>query len=247
MKNLAQHRSGGLYRHRIVVRKRIYLLMSIVLISTITALLLLLEESHSSGLMLWLIDLVVESIAFGGYLAITLLMILDGACIPIPSEIILAFSGFLIWSGRLDVWTTVLSGSLGSLLGSLIAYVIGLKFGREFIERYGCYLMLSRKTLDTIENWFKRYGKVIILVSRFIPGLRTAVSIPAGIGRMPIYSFVIFTVLGSTLWNCLLIYLGVKLRENWIVIGALIGKLEIPIVLTLLLALGYVLLFHKES
>ncbi len=223
-----------------------YVLLSTISISIITIVFLFLDEPPSSGLMLYLTDIVIEYITSGGYVVIALLMVLDGACIPIPSEIVLAFSGFLVSTSKFDMWITLASSTLGSLLGSLIAYVAGLKLGRELIKKYGRFLMLEEKTLNTVERWFRKYGKVTVLVSRFIPGARTVVSIPAGIGKMQLSIFIILTVIGSVLWNYTLIYLGVKLGENWYLVETFIDRFDIPIALSLVVIIGYVLLFYNS-
>lgn len=233
--------------HRFFTVKILYVGFSIALTSIIALLLLISDEPLSTGLTPWLSDLVVESIASGGYSAIALLMVLDGACVPIPSEVILAFSGFLVEAGRLDFWKSIASGAMGSILGSLLAYFAGLKLGREFVERYGRYVMLGEDTLKTAEQWFKRYGEVAVLVSRFIPLVRTAISVPAGVGKMPLKNFVLLTALGSVLWNCIITYFGIMLGKNWLLVETMMNKLDIPILLAMVLTIGYMLLYSKNK
>ena len=129
------------------IGRSIYVLLSTISISIITIVFLFLDEPPSFGLMLYLTDIVIEYITSGGYVIIALLMVLDGACIPIPSEIVLAFSGFLVSTSKFDMWITLASSTLVSLIGSLIAYVAGLKLGCELIKKYGRLLMLEEKTL----------------------------------------------------------------------------------------------------
>jgi membrane protein DedA with SNARE-associated domain len=150
-----------------------------------------------------------------GYVGIFLLMILESALIPIPSEIIMPFSGFLVSSGKLNVLSVILAGSIGNLVGSIITYYIGFKAGRALILKYGKYVLLSKKHLDVTEQLFKKYGDKISFIGRLLPAIRTYVSLPAGIGETNLKRFVIYTFAGSMIWNSLLTYAGMKLASNW--------------------------------
>lgn len=173
---------------------------------------------------------VVRLIELGGYGGIVLLMTLESAGAPIPSEIIMPFSGFLVATGKLDFWTVVLMGTLGNLLGSLLLYWIGNVGGRPFLERYGKYVLLSKRELERSERWFGQYGGPLVFFGRFLPVVRTYISFPAGLSRMPIVPFGLYTFIGSAPWSALFAWLGMKLGANWVVIETYFRKLDIAIV-----------------
>ncbi|MFL6323038.1 MAG: DedA family protein [Nitrososphaeraceae archaeon] len=150
-----------------------------------------------------------------GYTGIFFLMILESALIPIPSEIIMPFSGFLSSTGRLDPLLVTLSGSLGNLVGSVLTYYLGIKAGRKFILKYGRYILFKKDHLESTENLFERYGDRISFAGRLLPGIRTYVSLPAGIGKTNFTKFVAYTFAGSLIWNSMLTYVGMNLGSNW--------------------------------
>jgi membrane protein DedA with SNARE-associated domain len=161
------------------------------------------------------IDFVTWVISNLGYPGIFFLMFLDSAMIPIPSEIILVFSGYLITSGVFEPVSVVLVGSLGNVLGSIVTYYIGLKWGRLMILRYGKYIFLKKKHLEYTENLFQRYGDKISFMGRLLPAIRTYISLPCGIGKTNLVKFSVYTFLGSVIWNTLFIYVGMQLGNNW--------------------------------
>ena len=160
-------------------------------------------------------NFITQLIASSGYLGIFFLMALESALIPIPSEIVMPFAGFLVSSGQFNLWYVVLAGTLGNLVGSLVAYFIGLYFGRGFILRYGKYVLLKEKHLLLAEKWFKKYGDKTVFFSRLLPVVRTVNALPAGIGKMNLKKFIIYTFVGSIPWNFALTYIGFLLREKW--------------------------------
>jgi membrane protein DedA with SNARE-associated domain len=162
-----------------------------------------------------LVEFIISFIAHLGYTGIFSLMILESALIPIPSEIIMPFSGFLSSTTRLDPFLVILSGSLGNLVGSVLTYYLGIKAGRKFILKYGKYILLKKEHLELTENLFKRYGDRISFVGRLLPIIRTYVSLPAGIGKTSFTKFVIYTFAGSIVWNSMLTYIGMSLGTNW--------------------------------
>jgi membrane protein DedA with SNARE-associated domain len=162
-----------------------------------------------------LVEFITSFIAHLGYTGIFSLMILESALIPIPSEIIMPFSGFLSSTTRLDPFLVILSGSLGNLVGSVLTYYLGIKAGRKFILKYGKYILLKKEHLELTENLFKRYGDRISFVGRLLPIIRTYVSLPAGIGKTSFTKFVIYTFAGSIVWNSMLTYIGMSLGTNW--------------------------------
>ncbi len=159
--------------------------------------------------------IIVAVISALGYLGVVLLMAIESACIPLPSEIIMPFSGYLVSVGQLNLWLVGLAGAIGCVLGSLIAYWVGMYGGRPLIERYGKYILISRHDLDLADRLFSRYGEMIIFTSRLLPAIRTFISFPAGVARMNLPRFVIYTFAGSLPWCLALAYVGQKLGEKW--------------------------------
>lgn len=160
-------------------------------------------------------QLITDSINLWGYIAIVIGMALESACIPVPSEIIFGFAGFLVYSGQLEFTRTVVAGVSGGLLGSVIAYLVGYFGGQPFILKYGRYVFLSKRHVDTAQKWFDRYGIKATFFSRMLPVVRTFISLPAGFAHVHFGKFVIYTLLGSIPWTILLLYAGMLLGENW--------------------------------
>jgi len=158
---------------------------------------------------------IVATISALGYGGIVLLMAIESACIPLPSEIIMPFSGYLVSTGELNLWGVAIAGAVGCVLGSLVAYWVGMYGGRPFIEKYGRFILLSRHDLDIADRWFGKYGEVIVFVSRLLPAIRTFIAFPAGVARMNLPRFVIYTFAGSLPWCLALAYVGQKLGEQW--------------------------------
>lgn len=158
---------------------------------------------------------IVATISALGYGGVVLLMAIESACIPLPSEIIMPFSGYLVSTGELNLWGVAIAGAVGCVLGSLVAYWVGMYGGRPFIEKYGRYILLSRHDLDIADRWFGKYGEVIVFVSRLLPAIRTFIAFPAGVARMNLTRFVIYTFAGSLPWCLALAYVGQKLGEQW--------------------------------
>jgi membrane protein DedA with SNARE-associated domain len=158
---------------------------------------------------------IVFTISSMGYSGVVLLMAIESACIPLPSEIIMPFSGYLVSRGEMNLWGVGVAGAVGCVLGSLVAYWVGMYGGRPFIEKYGRYILLSRHDLDIADRWFAKYGEVIVFVSRLLPAIRTFIAFPAGVARMNLTRFVIYTFAGSLPWCLALAYVGQKLGEQW--------------------------------
>jgi len=168
-----------------------------------------------SAIITWLSSLVINTISTTGYAGVFILMALESACIPIPSEVIMPFSGFLVWEGQFVLWQVVLWGAAGNLFGSIIAYMIGYFGGRKAIEKYGKHILISAHDLDLADNWFKKYGQATVFFSRLLPVVRTFISLPAGIARMDFKKFCLYTFLGSLPWSFFLTYAGLIAGENW--------------------------------
>jgi membrane protein DedA with SNARE-associated domain len=158
---------------------------------------------------------IVGTISALGYSGIVLLMAIESACIPLPSEIIMPFSGYLVYTGRFNLWAVGVAGAMGCVLGSLVAYWVGTYGGRPLIEKYGRYLLISHHDLDLADRWFTSYGEVIVFASRLLPVIRTFIAFPAGVARMNLKRFVIYTFAGSLPWCIGLAYAGQKLGEQW--------------------------------
>jgi len=150
-----------------------------------------------------------------GYLGIVALMAIESACIPLPSEVIMPFSGYLVYAGRFHLLWVATAGAIGCNLGSVIAYEIGFYGGRPLVERYGSYILLSRGELDWADHFFARWGNAAVFVARLLPVIRTFIALPAGIARMPRLRFHVYTFVGSWPWCLMLAYIGMKLGERW--------------------------------
>jgi membrane protein DedA with SNARE-associated domain len=158
---------------------------------------------------------IVATISLLGYSGIVLLMAIESACIPLPSEIIMPFSGYLVSTGQMNLWAVGVAGAVGCVLGSLVAYWVGMYGGRPLIEKYGRYVLVSRHDLDMADRWFSTHGEIIVFVSRLLPAIRTFIAFPAGVARMNLKRFVIYTFAGSLPWCLALAYVGQKLGEQW--------------------------------
>src|SRR3982750_1380453 len=163
----------------------------------------------------FLSGIIVATIAALGYWGVGLLMAIESACIPLPSEIIMPFAGYLVSRGEMSIWGVAVAGALGCVVGSLIAYWVGMYGGRPLIEKYGRYVLISRQDLELADRWFSRYGEAIIFTSRLLPAIRTFIAFPAGVARMNLTRFVLYTFAGSLPWCLGLAYVGQKLGEQW--------------------------------
>jgi len=159
--------------------------------------------------------LIIATISTLGYGGIVLLMAIESACIPLPSEIIMPFSGYLVSRGEMNLWLVGIAGAVGCVVGSIVAYYIGMYGGRPFIEKYGRYILLSRHDLDLADRWFAKHGEAIVFVSRLLPAVRTFIAFPAGVARMNMTRFIVYTFAGSLPWCLGLAYVGQKLGEQW--------------------------------
>jgi len=158
---------------------------------------------------------IIAVISSAGYLGIVVLMAIESACIPLPSEVIMPFSGYLVYAGRFHLLWVATAGAIGCNLGSVIAYEIGFFGGRPLVERYGAYILLSRRELDWADHFFARWGSAAVFVARLLPVIRTFIALPAGIARMPRLRFHVYTFVGSWPWCLVLAYIGMKLGEKW--------------------------------
>lgn len=160
-------------------------------------------------------EIVINLINGFGYGGVFFSMLLESACIPLPSEIILPFAGYLVFTGKFLYWKITLIAALANVIGGLFAYLIGKYCGRPLILRYGKYLLLNEYKLRKTERFFDKYGELTVFFGRMLPVIRTFISLPAGIAKMNILKMTIYTFLGSLPWCALLIWTGKELGENW--------------------------------
>jgi membrane protein DedA with SNARE-associated domain len=166
-------------------------------------------------MVLKILEFITGLISSWGYAGIFVTMTLESTLIPIPSEAVIPFAGFLAYMGEMNIWLIVLVSSLANLTGSIIAYYFGKYLGRGFIEKYGKYVLLNMGHLRMVEMWFAKYGSLTVLFSRMLPLIRTYNALPAGMGKMNFPKFCIYTFIGSIPWNLALVLIGYKLKENW--------------------------------
>lgn len=158
---------------------------------------------------------IIAVISVSGYAGVALLMAIESACVPLPSEIIMPFAGYLVHAGRLRLIWVATAGALGCNLGSAIAYWIGAYGGRPFIARYGRFVLLDHKDLDHAEHFFRRFGGITVFLARLMPVIRTFIALPAGIAKMPQLRFHLYTFLGSWPWCFVLAWAGMRLGQAW--------------------------------
>jgi membrane protein DedA with SNARE-associated domain len=163
----------------------------------------------------WLEHLMVDVLGQYGYQAVFVLMVLESALIPVPSEVTMVFGGFLVSRGRLSFFWVGMLGAVANLVGSWLAYWLGLWGGRPLIERWGRYVLIRKHEIDRAEAWFRDHGEAAVFVSRLLPVVRTFISLPAGVARMPFWRFTLYTFLGCLPWTFALTWAGVLLGDNW--------------------------------
>jgi membrane protein DedA with SNARE-associated domain len=196
----------------------------------------------------FLTSIIISVIDKTGYFGVFILMTAESALIPIPSEVTMPFAGYLAHLGRFNFYLVVVVGAFANLVGSWLAYWLGL-WGKEhvvrvFIKKYGKYLLISEDEFDRAERWFRKYGEKITFFSRVLPVVRTFISLPAGIAAMNFWKFSFLTLIGSLIWSAFLTYIGFILGKNWNALHPYYQKFEYVIILGGLGVLGYYL-FHK--
>lgn len=162
-----------------------------------------------------LVQFITHVIDAGGYAGLVALMGIESACIPLPSEIIMPFAGYLAYLGHMNLYLAATAGAVGCNAGSVVAYWIGAKGGRPMVERYGRWVLMSHHDLDQMTHFFVKYGSITVLLARLLPVVRTFIAFPAGIAKMPQLRFHIYTFVGSWPWCFALAYVGMKLGEKW--------------------------------
>lgn len=196
-----------------------------------------------------LASLIVATISTLGYGGIVILMAIESACIPLPSEIIMPFSGYLVSTGRFDLVLVATAGAIGCNIGSTIAYAIGYYGGRPFIEKWGGYLLMGRREIEWAHNFFARYGSITVLIGRLLPVIRTFIALPAGIAGMSQMKFQIYTFIGSWPWCFALAYVGDRLGEQWQHdprLRAVMRHFDVAIVALIALGIGWYIWWHLK-
>lgn len=187
---------------------------------------------------------IISGISALGYAGVAAMMAIESACIPLPSEIIMPFSGFLVAQGRFTLWGITLAGSIGSVLGSVLAYWVGIWGGRPFLEKYGKYILITNHDMEIADRFFGKYGNSAVFFSRMLPVVRTFISLPAGIARMDFGKFVLYTFAGSLPWCYALGYVGQKMGEKWDTLGAYFHKFDIVIGIVIFLGIAWFIKRH---
>jgi membrane protein DedA with SNARE-associated domain len=169
---------------------------------------------------------IIATISTLGYGGIILLMAIESACIPLPSEIIMPFSGYLVFTGRMGLSAVALAGAVGCVLGSLVAYWVGSFGGRPLVEKYGRYVLVSHHDLALADRWFQKHGEITIFIGRLLPVVRTFIAFPAGVARMSLWRFNLYTFVGSLIWCYALGWIGLKLGEHWNTLGVYFHRFD---------------------
>jgi membrane protein DedA with SNARE-associated domain len=193
---------------------------------------------------------IVAVISAGGYLGIVVLMAIESACIPLPSEIIMPFAGYLVSTGRFTLIGAATMGALGCNIGSTIAYYVAASGGRKAFERWGSYVLVSHAELDHAERFFARYGSVTVFIGRLLPVIRTFIAFPAGLARMPMLKFQIYTFLGSWPWCFGLAYAGFVLGQRWDsdpTFRRLFHQFDVVVVALILAGLAWFIWSHRRA
>jgi membrane protein DedA with SNARE-associated domain len=197
-----------------------------------------------------IIALLVSAIAAGGYTSVILLMAIQSACIPIPSEVIMPLAGYALAHNQLQLIILATVASLASNLGSIPAYWVGARGGRPMVERYGSYLLLSRHDLDRVDHFFARFGSIAVLIGRMLPIIRTFIAFPAGVAKMNQLRFHVYTFIGSWPWCYALAYIGMKLGATWNTdprFKAFFNRFHLAVEVVLLVGIVYFVWSHWKN
>ena len=188
--------------------------------------------------------LIVATISAMGYGGIVLLMAIESACVPLPSEVTMPFAGYLVSTGRFGLNLVAIAGALGCLLGSYAAYFVGASGGRRLLLKYGRYILIAPHEVELADRFFERWGSHTVFWSRMLPVVRTFIAFPAGVSRMKLIPFTIYTLLGSYIWCVALAYGGMKLGQHWKDLGPYFHRFDASI--AILLAVGGVALIYNR-
>ncbi len=184
---------------------------------------------------------VIATIAALGYAGVILMMAIESACIPLPSEVIMPFSGYLVATGRFNLQLVAIAGALGCLLGSYAAYTVGASGGRWALERWGRYVLITPHELAIADRFFDRFGRAAVFIGRLLPVVRTFIAFPAGVSRMRLTPFSVYTLAGSYLWCLMLAWIGMKLGEHWESIGPYFRRFDNLVAVLIAIAIAFAL------
>lgn len=190
---------------------------------------------------------IIHVIRATGYGGVAGLMAIESANIPLPSEVIMPFSGFLVSRGVMNLWVVGVAGAVGCVIGSSVSYWLGAWGGRPIVEKYGRFIFVSNRDLERADKWFSRYGEWAIFISRLLPVVRTFISFPAGISKMHFKRFIAYTFLGSLPWTLGLAYVGVVLGDNWDSIRSTFHGFDYIIIVAILLAIVWYVMNHFKK
>ena len=184
------------------------------------------------------------TIAQLGYFGIFFLMMLESMVVPVPSEFVMPFAGFLIIQGSFNFALVIVASTLGSITGSLIFFYIGKTGGHTLVERYGKYVLVDSNDVRKTEKWFQKRGELTVFLARLVPVIRHLISLIAGIGKMDVKKFSVYTIIGAALWNSILTYLGFVLGQHWEEVSQYIEELDIVIVVLIIIGIAYFVYRH---
>ncbi|ERL03665.1 DedA family protein [Mitsuokella sp. oral taxon 131] len=191
--------------------------------------------------------LFLDFIASWGYLAVAVLMAAENACIPIPSELILGFAGYLIFAGKMSFFGALAFGMAGGMAGSLFAYVVGARGGRSFVDRYGRYFFIKKSHVDLAQDWFDKYGFKAVFFSRMLPVVRTFISLPAGFARVDMRKFLLLTFAGALPWTALILFAGMQLGEGWKLLTQIGHEASIVFVIAAIIVIAALYIRHRNG
>ena len=195
----------------------------------------------------FLSELVIQTISRFGYLGIGVMMFLESALVPIPSEVVMPFSGFVALSGTLSFWLVVSVGVVGQTAGSAFIYFVGAGEGRHLLEKYGKYVLIRKKDIEHADRMFEKHGDAIVFFGRVIPVIRTFISLPAGISKMRFSKFILYSFLGILPWTIALTWLGAKMGENWTVLKSYFHVLDAFVAIAFLVVVLTYVQNHRRN
>jgi membrane protein DedA with SNARE-associated domain len=187
-----------------------------------------------------------SAIAQLGYVGIFFLMMLESMVVPVPSEFVMPFAGFLIIEGSFNFILVIVASTLGSITGSLLFYYVGKTGGHTLVEKYGKYVLVDTQDIVKTEEWFKKRGELTIFLARLVPVVRHLISLVAGIGKMDVKKFAVYTILGAGLWNGILTYLGFILGQHWDEVSQYTESLDLVIIILLIAGCLYFVYRHLK-
>jgi membrane protein DedA with SNARE-associated domain len=187
---------------------------------------------------------IIAMISSLGYSGVALLMAIESACVPLPSEVTMPFAGYLVATGRFNLNLVAAAGAMGCLLGSYVAYYVGASGGRWFLERYGRYLLIAPHELEMADRFFDRWGPLAVFISRLLPVIRTFIAFPAGVARMRFLPFTIYTLAGSYLWCLALAYAGMKLGQHWEALAPYIHRFD-GVIAAVIVVIAAMMLYNR--